>query len=169
MKRVKFLLGVFLLSCICLQAQSKWIVAPLAGVAMNGDGSGTLNWGYNANLTLGRYVAYLGKHGRLRTDVCAGYFGFSENSAYSAAAMLTGCDDGTTEWYHSFSLGFGIQKSANRSKPDFIIPIRMTLPFTAYRFNDRMCLGLDWAVNFNLSDFGAGNFIYWGLFFEIGL
>ena len=151
MKSIKFLIASFIiLSCTCLSAQSKWFVAPLVGVTTIDN-----NWGYNANLTLGHYLGYFGKEGkegRFRADICAGFFNFSDNKIYSAAALFTACDGGTSKWYYSNSLGFGIQKSNNSSKEyDFIIPIRMTLPYTAYRFNDKMCLGLDLGANLNLS------------------
>jgi len=164
MKTIKFLTAsLLLLSCTCLQAQSKWFAYPLVGVATMNE-----NWGYTANLTFGRQLTDFGVSGRLRTDVTAGYFGFSENKIYSAAAILTACDDGTSKWHTSWSLGLGIQKSENRDKYDFIVPLKMTLPFTAYRFNDKMCLGLDWGGNLNFSDFLSGTIVYLGVFFAFG-
>ena len=163
MKKVKILLASFLiLNCICLQAQSKWYVAPLVGVTTMDE-----KFGFNANLTLGRYLSDFGKGGRFRADISAGYFGFSENNVYSAAAIFTATDDGTRKFCNSVSMGFGVQKSENRSKYDFIIPIRASYGFI--RVNNNIWLGPDMTANLNLSDFLHRTTITLGFFIGIGM
>jgi len=164
MKNIKLLtVSILILSCASLHAQSKWFAAPLVGIASI-DG----NFGYTANLTLGRYISDFGvkEKSYFRADICSGYFGFSKNRIYSAAALFSACGS-SEKWYNSASMGFGVQKSENRSKYDFIIPLRMI--YGAYRFNNKMCLGLDLSANLNLSDFWSGTPVYLGLFLGIGL
>ena len=169
MKKTKFLItSLLILSCTCLQAQSKWFVAPSTGVAVIDN---KIKVGYNANITLGRYLCDFGaegQNGRLRADICAGYYYFPGNRVYSTAALFSACGS-SDKWYNSTSLGFGMQKSENHSKCDFIIPIKMTFPYTAYRFNNKMCLGLDLGANLNLSDFKYRTTCYLGLFLGIGM
>jgi len=166
MKNIMFLVVIFLiLNCNYLQAQSKWFAAPLVGVSTIEN-----KLGVNANLTLGRYItSELGvKPFRLRADICASYFYFSDYNIYSTAALVSAVDI-RDKMYTYVSMGFGIQKIENHSKYDFIIPLRMTLPYTSYRLNEKMFLGLDCAVNLNLSDFWGGSPVYLGLFLGIGM
>jgi len=166
MKNTNFLItSLLILSCTCLQAQSKWFASPSTGIAVIDK---KIKVGYNANITLGRYLCDFGaegQNGRLRADICAGYYYFPGNSVYSTSALFSACGS-SDKWYNSFSFGLGAQKSENHSNFDFIIPLRVNI---AYRFNKNLCLGLDSNINMNLSDFWAGSPVSLGLFLGIGI
>ncbi|MCL2074487.1 MAG: hypothetical protein FWH18_11240 [Marinilabiliaceae bacterium] len=163
---IKFLIAIFfILSAVCLHAQSKWFAAPLVGIStIEGDNKKVLV-GCNTSLTLGRYVSDFGvegKEGRLRADIAGSYYFFPDNRIFSTAALITAHDRKT-----SVSMGFGVQKSENREKYDPIIPLNAS--FTIFRMSDILHLGIDANINANLSDFWGRTPISLGLFLGIGM
>ena len=166
MRSRKFLIAIFfVLSAVCLQAQSKWFAAPLVGFAMIEGDNNKILVGCNTNLTLGRYISDFGaegKEGRIRADIAGSYYFFPDNRIFSTAALITAHDRKM-----SVSMGFGVQKSENREKYDPIIPLNAS--FTVYRISDILHLGIDANINVNLSDFWGGTPIFFGLFLGIGM
>jgi len=153
MKKIFILTSFFILSCLCLQAQSKWYFAPSVNLANVHD-----SWGFNTSLTIGHYLG----EKPYRVDVWGAYIFVSDNNVFSVSALFTK-ELSISRWVLCGSIGAGMQKSQLVDHADFIIPVRCNY---GYRLTNSLILGAELTVSFNVEKRTAS---YFGLFFGIRL
>ncbi|MDR0296264.1 MAG: hypothetical protein LBH91_08865, partial [Prevotellaceae bacterium] len=124
MKKHFILTLFFIFSSFCLQAQSKWYIAPSVNVANMHD-----SWNFNASLTIGHYLGE-----KYRIDIWGSYIFPIDNDVSSISALFTK-ELWHGNWMSSGSIGAGMQKSKLVDHADFIIPVRCHF---GYRLTNRL-------------------------------
>jgi hypothetical protein len=152
MKKLELLVAsLFILSCTCLQAQTKWHIEPAVGITVcKNDYFG------NVNLKAGRV---LGEKNRYRLNFWGAYV-FDSNIS-SAVLCTFGESTSTRKFYLTASLGAGIKKNLNKEKIDFIIPVIANL---GYNLSKNLLIGIDIVSCNDLNNFKNGSFSSAGLF-----
>jgi len=125
-----------LLSCLCLQAQSKWYIAPELGAA--GVEKSTY---FYSGLTVGYYPSErpygLGINGS--------YVFNSDNNIFTAALLAMGeLRDG--KWITTGSLGIGMQKISSRDKVDLATIISIS---PGYQLTENLLFGIKISATLN--------------------
>jgi len=135
----KILIAIcLLLSGLCLQAQSKWYIAPELGVTDIGKSSY-----FHSGFTVG-YFRSARPYG---IGLNSSYVFNSDGNIFTAALLSMGeLRDG--KWITTGSLGFGAQKISSRDKIDFVGLLTIS---PGYQLTENLLLGIRISTTFNIN------------------
>jgi len=134
----KILIAIcLLLSGLCLQAQSKWYIAPELG--------GT-EYKKSTYFHSGITVGYYPNERPYRIDLNTSYVFNSGNNIFTAALLTTG-ELREGKWISTGSLGLGMQKISSRDKIDGVYLLGISL---GYQLSEKLLLGIKLSVTCNV-------------------
>ena len=135
----KILIAIcLLLSGLCLQAQSKWYIAPELG---------TTEVGKPIYFHSGLTVGYFRGEKPYGLGLTSSYAFNSDNNIFTAAFLSMGeLRDG--KWISTGTLGFGMQKISSRDKIDAVYLLGLS---SGYQLTEKLLLGIKVSVTCNVN------------------